>query len=642
QAAVSAHSGGGAGADQVKRPRSPVPCGGHSGAEQVPPTSSSERKRFGSRPRQPFRSLSPANAQRPPGPTPSSERAAALASLTLRPGDDSGRPRRALAPATRTHARVEQGHRCVWEPLGLAQHAAPNQPPVPGAPGGRRDRDCECGPAQIGVASPPGRGSSGVRRRQDRNPCPGWERAARKRGRKRVSVLSPAASGRSVSYTNKDIESSSSDPRGTTGIERARRGELRSAEGRHQNPRRHPRGIPRSIVHTPPSEMELMDENATNTTDLFSVLHAHEAQAASFPFNLSYGDYDIPLGEDEDVTNSTTFFAAKIVIGVALVGIMLVCGIGNFIFIAALARYKKLRNLTNLLIANLAISDFLVAIVCCPFEMDYYVVRQLSWEHGHVLCASINYLRTVSLYVSTNALLAIAIDRYLAIVHPLRPRMKYQTATGLIALVWLVSILIAIPSAYFTTETVLIIVKSQEKIFCGQIWPVDQQIYYKSYFLFIFGIEFVGPVVTMTLCYARISQELWFKAVPGFQTEQIRKRLRCRRKTVLVLMCILTAYVLCWAPFYGFTIVRDFFPTVFVKEKHYLTAFYIVECIAMSNSMINTLCFVTVKNNTIKYFKKIMLLHWKSSYNGSKSSADLDLKTTGMPATEEVDCIRLK
>ncbi|KAK1333007.1 hypothetical protein QTO34_006539 [Cnephaeus nilssonii] len=542
--------------------------------------------------------------------------------------------------------------------------------------------------------------------------------------------------------------------------------------------------------------MGVMDENATNiSTGFLSVLDPHGAQAAFFPFNFSYGDYDMPLDEDEDVTNSLTFFAAKIVIGMALVGIMLVCGIGNFIFIAALARYKKLRNLTNLLIANLAISDFLVAIVCCPFEMDYYVVRQLSWEHGHILCASVNYLRTVSLYVSTNALLAmpsteqvwcthcsrsamafvkddkstantmqtlhstlrhqgvgesandccrpsesllrgggfrkalcrsrqpasspaLAFDRwgagrlsagapglpkasgtavaqtlsswrqwrrelsvllaqsatpatlspapcpscwpnrgrsgvmrltrlcscprYLVIVHPLRPRMKYQTATGLIALVWAVSVLIAIPSAYFTTETVLIIVKNQKKIFCGQIWPVDQQIYYKSYFLFILGLEFVGPVVVMTLCYARISRELWFKAVPGFQTEQIRKRLRCRRKTVLVLMGILTAYVLCWAPFYGFTVVRDFFPAVFVKEKHYLTAFYIVECIAMSNSMINTLCFVTVKNNTIKYLKRIILLHWKSSSNGSKSSADLDLKTMGVPATEEVDCIRLK
>ena len=158
--------------------------------------------------------------------------------------------------------------------------------------------------------------------------------------------------------------------------------------------------------------MGVMDENATNTsTNSFSLLDPHGTQAAFFPFNFSYGDYDMPLDEDEDVTNSRTFFAAKIVIGLALVGIMLVCGIGNFIFIAALARYKKLRNLTNLLIANLAISDFLVAVVCCPFEMDYYVVRQLSWEHGHVLCASVNYLRTVSLYVSTNALLAIAIDR---------------------------------------------------------------------------------------------------------------------------------------------------------------------------------------------------------------------------------------
>lgn len=385
-----------------------------------------------------------------------------------------------------------------------------------------------------------------------------------------------------------------------------------------------------------------MDGNATISTSFLSALDPHETQAASFPFNFSYGDYDMPLDEDEDVTNSWTFFAAKIVIGMALVGIMLVCGIGNFIFIAALARYKKLRNLTNLLIANLAVSDFLVAIVCCPFEMDYYVVRQLSWEHGHILCASVNYLRTVSLYVSTNALLAIAVDRYLVIVHPLRPRMKCQTATGLIAVVWAVSILIAIPSAYFTTETVLIIVKDQEKIFCGQIWPVDQQLYYKSYFLFIFAVEFVGPVVAMTLCYARISRELWFKGVPGFQTEQIRKRLRCRRKTVLVLMGILTAYVLCWVPFYGFAVVRDFFPAVFVKEKHYLTAFYVVECIAMSNSMINTLCFVTVKNNTVKYFKRILLLHWKSSSSGSKSSADLDLRTTAVPATEEVDCIRIK
>uniref|UniRef100_A0AAY4DIJ7 G-protein coupled receptors family 1 profile domain-containing protein n=1 Tax=Denticeps clupeoides TaxID=299321 RepID=A0AAY4DIJ7_9TELE len=342
-----------------------------------------------------------------------------------------------------------------------------------------------------------------------------------------------------------------------------------------------------------------------------------------------------------DTTQGQAFFVATIVIGVVLVCIMLVCGIGNFLFIATLARYKKLRNLTNLLIANLAISDFIVAVVCSPFLVDYYVVKQLSWDHGLILCASVNYLRTVSLYVSTNALLAIAVDRYMVIVHPLRPRMKYQTAYCLITGVWIVPILISIPSAYFASETMYHGDTQSNKVFCAQIWPVDQQIYYRSYFLFIFAVEFLGPVLIMTLCYVHISRELWFKSVPGFQTEQIRKRLRCRRKTVMVLIAILTAYILCWAPYYGFTIVRDFHPTLISRERNSLVAFYIIECIAMSNSMINTFCFVSVKNNTVKYFKRIVLLRWKSTYTSRKNVDETELRTISLPMTD-VECLHLR
>ncbi|KAJ8285060.1 hypothetical protein COCON_G00039100 [Conger conger] len=361
-------------------------------------------------------------------------------------------------------------------------------------------------------------------------------------------------------------------------------------------------------------------------------------------FLASYDvDYEVSPDDLPDTTQDRAFFVATIVIGVVLIGIILVCGVGNFLFIATLARYKKLRNLTNLLIANLAISDFLVAIVCCPFLVDYYVVKQLSWDHGLVLCASINYLRTVSLYVSTNALLAIAVDRYMAIVHPLRPRMKYQTAYCLITGVWVVPALISIPSAYFASETAYPHGATRSKTFCAQIWPVDQQLYYRTYFLFVFGVEFVGPVVAMALCYARISRELWFKSVPGFQTEQIRKRLRCRRRTVMVLIGILTAYILCWAPYYGFAILRDFHPTVISRRRHALVAFYIVECIAMGNSVINTLCFVSVKNNTVKHLRKIVLLRWRSSYAPpGKAAEEAEARTSSVRVTEEADCIRLR
>ena len=122
-------------------------------------------------------------------------------------------------------------------------------------------------------------------------------------------------------------------------------------------------------------------------------------------------DYGVPPDEIPDTTQGQAFFVATVIIGLVLVCIVAVCGLGNFLFIASLVRYKKLRNLTNLLIANLAVSDFIVAVVCCPFLLDYYVMKQLSWSHGPVLCAAVNYLRTVSLYVSTNALLAIAVDR---------------------------------------------------------------------------------------------------------------------------------------------------------------------------------------------------------------------------------------
>ncbi|XP_032882238.1 prokineticin receptor 1 [Amblyraja radiata] len=347
-------------------------------------------------------------------------------------------------------------------------------------------------------------------------------------------------------------------------------------------------------------------------------------------------DYDISRSERHDFTAGATFRVARTMVGVVLVAIMLVCGVGNLAFIAALVRYKKLRSITNLLIANLAVSDLLVAVVCCPFEMDYYVVRQLSWEHGHTLCASVNYLRTASLYVSTNALLVIAIDRYLAIVHPLKPRMNRQTAYVLMGTVWTGSLLLAVPSAYFTGEALIPHAGAQHKVFCGQIWPSEQQVSYKSYFLFVFILQFVMPSLTMGLCYVQISRELWFKRVPCIQTEQIRRRLRCRRKTVLMLVTIQTVFVLCWAPYYGFTMVRDFYPSLLMKQKHYITMFYAVECIAMSNSMINTVFFVTVKNNTARCLKKMLLLRLMSTHGGSSKSQEHDVRTTGLPLSEEM------
>lgn len=111
------------------------------------------------------------------------------------------------------------------------------------------------------------------------------------------------------------------------------------------------------------------------------------------------------------MTRGPGFFVASVLIGAVLVLIMLVCGLGNCLFIVNLVRSGRLRTLTEQLVAQLALSDALVAL-CCPLLLDYYTVKALSWDHGLGLCAATNYLRTLSLHVSTNALLFIALDRY--------------------------------------------------------------------------------------------------------------------------------------------------------------------------------------------------------------------------------------
>ncbi|CAJ0944185.1 unnamed protein product [Ranitomeya imitator] len=314
-------------------------------------------------------------------------------------------------------------------------------------------------------------------------------------------------------------------------------------------------------------------------------------------WNRSLEDSYFLLEEEGPKKSENVLFVVRLFIGVTLVCVILICGGGNLFFILNLVMYKSMQNVTNILIANLAVSDLLVAVICCPFEIDYYVVREQSWEFGHIICSSVIYLRMLSLYVSTNALLAIAIDRYLVILHPLKPRMKLQTACGVLVLIWLSATVIAAPAAYFATETVFDAPReSGGKVFCGQIWPADRAVYYKSYSLFLLAVEFIIPVFIMSMCYVRICHELWFKSLPGEQTQQLRNRLQARRKSVLVLVAVLSAYVLCWSPFYSYAIVRDFFPALLLRERYAIALYYIVECIAISNSIINTLCFVTGKN----------------------------------------------
>ncbi|XP_035657349.1 uncharacterized protein LOC118403020 [Branchiostoma floridae] len=64
-------------------------------------------------------------------------------------------------------------------------------------------------------------------------------------------------------------------------------------------------------------------------------------------------------------------------------------------------------------------------------------------------------------------------------------------------------------------------------------------------------------------------------------------------------------FVLCWGPYYGYAVVRDFFPRLLAKSRLNITLHYIVEAVAMGNSSIDTVVYIAMNGNVRKFMKKL-------------------------------------
>lgn len=137
----------------------------------------------------------------------------------------------------------------------------------------------------------------------------------------------------------------------------------------------------------------------------------------------------------------------------AIVAISLAAGLcslltvsGNFFVILAFITNRSLRNFSNYLILNLAISDLIIGL----FSMNIYVVYNVTgiWTMGKGMC---NAWLTVDYVVSNTSvlnLLVICIDRYMAITCPVKYRRRCTpcAATVVICLAWTISFFLWAPA----------------------------------------------------------------------------------------------------------------------------------------------------------------------------------------------------
>lgn len=139
-------------------------------------------------------------------------------------------------------------------------------------------------------------------------------------------------------------------------------------------------------------------------------------------------------------------------------------------------------------------------------------------------------------------LIAIAIVRYFAVVHPLLRtfRLNNRHVLWIMAVSWGFALLLTGPS-------LSAMVYDPERDFCVEDW-VD---WYPArvHVAFVFIVNCVVPITVMILLYARTIFRLWCNEDQITNPVQIA-RLKARRSATLMLINVTVVHALCWTPNY--------------------------------------------------------------------------------------------
>lgn len=106
-----------------------------------------------------------------------------------------------------------------------------------------------------------------------------------------------------------------------------------------------------------------------------------------------------------------------------------------------------MRTVTNYYLLNLSVADLLMSSMNCGFNFIYLLNN--DWTFGALYCMVNNFIANLSVAASVFTLVAISLDRYIAIVKPLRHRSKNKGKLIMVC-IWLLSAVFAVPCLLYS------------------------------------------------------------------------------------------------------------------------------------------------------------------------------------------------
>ena len=255
------------------------------------------------------------------------------------------------------------------------------------------------------------------------------------------------------------------------------------------------------------------------------------------------------LNETQPLNCSSFPTASKTVAIFAYCLIFVISLAGNFSIGIIVYKTKTMRKPINFLIVNMAMSDLLFLIFLIPRKLlEFYVCFWLiSGPLGQALCKLVFFVRYVSLTVSIQSLVLIAVDRFGAVVFPLRsPFVSSKLCPFFILATWIVALVTWSPFL-FTYK----VVEFSGGLICGSQWSevFGENKSFEYYMLTIYVVDVYAPLVLITMLYIIIYFKLKSQTTPGEQsTNARRQRAKTQQNVLKMAVAIVLGFAVCWLP----------------------------------------------------------------------------------------------
>ena len=265
--------------------------------------------------------------------------------------------------------------------------------------------------------------------------------------------------------------------------------------------------------------------------------------------------------------------------------------LGNTLIVVAVVidPLKKLRSPFNYFVANLAVSDLIVGVICMPTAIYYHFAEYLI-KRTDMVVRVFHLSLFISLTASTLCHIVLSMDRYISITLPIwyRNNMTFKKC-------WLCSFLVALVSLTVPFTYV--------------------KVGYINYLMIYANTAVIIAMIILVITYYSISHFLE-KRAEKTKTNVTRNALDEKhdmklKKITKLYLKILLLFLLCYTPATVFIYVMEFCSTCSCLSIHILRD--ITYILATANSCVNPLIYAT----TYKHYRRAVMVITKHKDEGN-------------------------